>query len=124
MVRKSKRKTMRLTHQKNNEIIFIRNRLNENAEFYSKTELNTYKLKLENFFSETDDNTEKFGLLKILLWIDGLYTKLYGKVSFGPWGNEVRPFSADRERYIQMGLKIKPKDVFFNFRNERQNTLM
>ena len=118
MVRKSKRKTMRLTHQMNNAIIFIRNRLDVDADFCSQTELNTYKLKLENFFSETDDNNEKCDLLKILLRIDMLYTELFGKVSLGPWGNEIRPLSEDRERYIQMGLKIKPNDPFFNFRNE------
>ena len=119
MVRKSKRKTMRLTHQKNNEIILIRNRLNRVDEFYSKTELNTYKIKLENFFSETDDDNEKCDLLKILLWIETLYTQFYGEVSSGgPWGNEVRAISEDYERYIQIGLKIKPNDPYFNFWNE------
>ena len=107
---------MRLTHQMNNEIDFIQIRLN--GDFHSKTELSTYKIKLENFFSETDDNNEKLHLLKILLGIDTLHTELYGEVWFGPWGNEIRPFSGDSERYIQMGLKIKPNDPFFNFRNE------
>ena len=102
----------------NNEIAFIQVRLNRDGDSCSKTELSTYKIKLENFFSETDDNDEKLHLLKILLGIDALHTELFGEASFGPWGNEVRPFSEDQERYIQMGLKIEPNDALLNFENE------
>ena len=102
----------------NNEMMSIHFRLYGDGDVCSLIELNAYKVKLENFFSETDDNTEKCDLLKMLLWIDKLYTQLYGEVSFGPWGPNCSDISDDQERYIQMGLKIKPNDPSFNFWNE------
>lgn len=62
-------------------------------------EIQTYKEKLENLFSDTDDVDQKIDLLKSL-------TELEKFLSHGT--------SMDYKRYIQMGLRVKPNDASFN----------
>ena len=78
------------------------------------TELNRHKLKLEHLLSETDEKYEKCSLLHILLMLETIYSGFYTEE--GPWGNEVRTFSEDYERYLKMGMKVAPEDIGFNFR--------
>ena len=68
-------------------------------------EMTTYKIKLEIFFSETDDNQEKEVILKVLLQVEDLISDLPNA-------------SDDFGRYTMMGLQMLPNDPFFNFRIE------
>ena len=118
---------MRLTHQMKEEMISMQKRvldLNDGiakiiilAPFYNlhntrviknhhSEEMKTYKIKLENFFSETDDNQEKEVVLKILLQVEDF-------LSHAP------NVTDDFERYTTMGLQMVPNDPFFNIRKEK-----
>jgi len=63
-------------------------------------EINTYKEKFENLFADTDDEIQKTDFLKALIQLDHFLTE---------------GTSDDCERYLQMGLKIKPDDALYNF---------
>ena len=119
---------MELTDQMNGEWISIKNRLNKINKLTQgsrnpiipelkkrlETELNTHKLKLEHLLSETDHTNEKCDLLSTLLMLESIYCSLY--VSVGPWGEEVRTFSEDYARYVEMGMHMAPDNIGFNFR--------
>ena len=63
-------------------------------------EIKTYKEKLENLFADTDDEIQKNDILKKLIQLDHFLTE---------------GTSDDCERYLQMGLKLKPNDPSYNF---------
>ena len=93
---------------------FVRKRDPKYMEEFSKV-LYQYKIKLEQWLSETDVKKEKYELLRLLLEIEGAYT-----------GH--RFDSDDFDRYSKMGLKIEPNDAFFNLSRgwylmERHNKL-
>ena len=64
-----------------------------------KDEINRYKVKNEYYFSETDDNEQKIGMLEALIQLEQFLSE--GQ-------------SVDFKRYIQMGLRIKPKEPLYN----------
>ena len=71
-----------------------------------REELKTYKIRLENLFSETDDNFDKELILKLLLQVEDLINDTCGRSS------------DDYGRYTTMGLQIVPNDPFFNLRKK------
>ena len=73
-------------------------------------EINAYKVKLENMFSDTDCINEKTAVIFTLLAIqDTIFLSI-----------DYRPSYAvkDYGRYTEMALKIAPKNPGFNSRNE------
>ena len=72
-------------------------------------EMNTFKIKLENMFADTDSKNEKIDVLRGLLNID-----TYLLSSQVNWSSIVID---DYGRHTEMALKIAPKDSEFLFRN-------
>ena len=122
---------MRLTYQMKEEMLSIAKRVRDvnhellkvkilalTCTFYNsgvirnkhRKEMQTYKIKLENLFSETDDNGEKRVVLLILLQIKDLV-------------NDLPNVSDDFGRYTTMGLQIAPNDPYFNHRKENYRHL-
>ena len=75
-----------------------------------KLEMETFKIKLENMFSDTDCNNEKIDIIRGLLNI-ATYL-LSSKFNFSLIVID------DYGRHTEMALKIAPKDSEFLFRNE------
>ena len=65
-------------------------------------ELYTYKVKLENMFSDTDETLEKVDIIKTLLQLEFVF------------GNGE---SDDYDRYIQLALRTEPTNAYFHYRN-------
>ena len=108
---------MRLTLEMKNEFILVHERLkcflylknfakdelqNRIRAKFSQ-ELYPYKIKFEQWFSETDVKIEKHELLRMLLRLEGEFSDY----DFGE--------SDDFGRYSQMGLQIEPNDSNFNY---------
>ena len=72
-------------------------------------EMNTFKIKLENMFSDTDSKYEKIEIIQELLNI-----ATYLLSSEFNWSLVVID---DYGRHTEMALKIAPKDSEFLFRN-------
>ena len=85
------------------------------------TELSPYKIKLEYFFSETEDKEEKCCSLSALLMLERLLSELYAEVLDDAWKTQVQTYSDDFERYVKMGLQIAPNNVFLNLRYVSRN---
>ena len=62
-------------------------------------EMTIYKEKLENLFSDTDNEEQQIDLLRGLIQLEQFLT---------------HGISEDFERYIKMGLRIKPRDPVYN----------
>ena len=73
-------------------------------------ELNSYKVKLENMFSDTDSINEKIDIINELLKVGSLLLSSPG----------YRPSNAlnDYGRHTEMALKTDPNNSQFMFRNE------
>ena len=76
-------------------------------------EMNTFKIKLENMFSNTDNKKEKIDIMQELLKIGTYLLSSYFK----------KPLNAidDYKRHTKMALKIAPKNSQFLLRNEIYN---
>ena len=73
-------------------------------------EMNTFKIKLENMFSNTDNKNEMIDIMQELLSIDSCLLSSYFK----------KPLNAidDFKRHSEMAWKIAPKNSRFLLRNE------
>ena len=82
---------------------FINDDLHDRIRGKFSQELYPYKIKFEQWFSETDLKNEKYELLRTLLQLESSFSSH----DFGE--------SDDFGRYSQMGLQIEPNDVYFNY---------
>ena len=113
---------MRLSAEVYHEINAIDDRINDLAvqdnlitsgkfkqiKYHHQHELQTYKMRVETFYSDLDCHenslyceackTDKVSLLRLSIGIEAILSDAK---------------SDDYERYVQMGLKIKPKDPVF-----------
>ena len=126
----SERNTKKLTDDMKDDLVSILERwdkLNNFVQFSPNpiltelkqrltTELNTYKLKLEQMLSETDDKKEQTDLLNALLILESLYSDIHKEMPVGLWGIRKRTFSEDYRRYVEMGMRLAPENVHFNLR--------
>ena len=116
---------MRLSAEVYHEVFAIESRINDLAiqdsllsslkfkqiKYHHQHELQTYKMRVETLYSDLDCNensiyceaceTDKVYLLQLLISIEAILS------------DENHLMSDDYERYVQMGLKIKPKDPVF-----------
>ena len=116
---------MKLSAEVYQEINAIEDRINDLAaqdnfissgkykkiKYLHQHELQTYKMRVETLYSDLDCNensiyceaceTDKVYLLQLLISIEAILS------------DENHLMSDDYERYVQMGLKIKPKDPVF-----------
>ena len=76
-------------------------------------ELQTYKVKLENLFSDTDIKSEKNEVIFELLRIGWVWT-----MDYLPSKNWHSNAMEDYGRHTEMALKIEVKNPYYNFRNE------
>ena len=76
-------------------------------------EIETYKVKLENMFSDTDIKNEKNEIIFELLRIGWVWT-----MDYLPSENWYSNAMDDYGRHTEMALKINVKNSYYNFRNE------
>ena len=88
-----------------------------------ESEINTYKIKLENMLSDTDDQSEKTEIIRLLI---GMGHLLVMDSSFSTTRQQLETGSKieckkalnDYERYTKMALNIAPKNALFNSRKK------
>ena len=115
-------RNMRLSAEVYHEVFAIESRINDLAiqdsllsslkfkqiKYHHQHELQTYKMRIETLYSDLDCHansiyceaceTDKVSLLRLSIGIEAILSDAK---------------SHDYERYVQMGLKIKPKDPVF-----------
>ena len=124
---KKKRQTMRLSAQQSLELHSIKKGIEEyiNADcgkgWYNDEVMDSYKVKLENMFSDTDIIDEKSKIITGLLIIGNWKLNIIHKFISNPVLHYFINFDSinDHGRHTEMALKIAPKNAFFNSRHEK-----
>ena len=114
---------MRLTAQQLSEFRSIEKRLSDYPNLCTmpeppshqtvkahEEELSSYKVKMENMFSDTDSKNEQLDIIKELLKVGNF---LLSSTNYKP-SNALNDYG----RHTEMALKVKPRSPAFNLRNE------
>ena len=124
---KKKRQIMRLSAQQSLKLHSIKKGIEERINgdcakgWYNDDAMNSYKVKLENMFSDTDIIDEKSEILTELLKIGNWKLNIIHLFITNPVSHAFINFDSinDHGRHTEMALKIAPKNAFFNLRNEK-----